>query len=238
MTARSSSGENRWVQPIIVDKAASHEATIVAAAKASVLVRFSQMESETYPLSHYDEWLSGPFTKSVRRASRAQMSGLIQFWTAETHIPYATAEEGDAVALAFPPMLYDTMPKQISKFQVHGTDFSRSGDVPNSGASMVRVLVNDDLTTGKAAAAAAHALWAWMVRFLASGEQDWVDTVTEWAGAGCPFVLDFATPEFLDEIIDSALPGRVIPIHDAGLTEVESGTVTALAIDPFYGALA
>lgn len=235
MTARSSSGENRWVQPIIVDKASTHEAAIAAAAQASVLVRFSGMESDAYPLSHYDEWLSGPFTKSVRRASAAQMSGLIQFWAKETGIPYAVVEIDGSVAIAFPPMLYDAMPKQIAKFQVHGTDFPRFGEVPDTGPAWTRVLVNDDLTTGKAAAAAAHALWAWMLRVMLSSDSADRDLIDAWVAAKCPFVLNLATPEFIDEIIDSALPGRAIAIRDAGLTEVDPGTVTALAVTALTG---
>lgn len=233
MTARSSNPEHRWVQPIIIDKASSHEDAVSAAAKASVLVRLQDHTGSPFPVENYEHWLDGPFTKTVRRASAAQISGLIQFWAKENNVPYAVVEDGSAVAVAFPPMRYEDMPKQIAKFQVHGTDFARDEPVPGETEPIVRVLVNDDLTTGKAAAAAAHALWAWMLPLAHSEDPTFVTFIDKWIAAGCPFGCNFVVEGFIDDLVEMADAGRVVPIRDAGLTEVDPGTITAVALCPF-----
>lgn len=252
MTARGTNPDHPWVQPIIVAKSGSHTATIRCAALASARVYFEPHERSPLPYENYAHWLSGPFTKTVRRASMQQMAGL-RDWAHENGIPYGDATTGDSAAVAFPPLRYAEMPKRLAKHQVHGTDFPREptgaehepGVGPGVGAddeagARVWLLVDESLTTGKAAAAAGHALWAWMLPRLddltTAGPAEPTDGtatagestagMTAWRRKGHPVGLRLVTATRLAEAAHQ--PGAH-PVVDSGLTEVTPNTLTAVA---------
>lgn len=228
MSVRTNS-THPWVQPIIVAKTGEHTATIRAAARASVAVADQPHPSPDYPSSNYLEWLDGPFTKTVRRASGAHIAKLTS-WADSAGLPYAfvAATQVSAgtlvrsVAVAFTPMRYADLPKLISQCQVAGTDLpgaqSASGPV---GAPLV-VHVDNTLTTGKAAAQAAHAAWAY--KLTHTGADAPLSSTSADALARLRVVCVDAA-----ELRTRADRDGALAVRDAGLTEVASGTLTAVA---------
>jgi peptidyl-tRNA hydrolase len=210
------------VQPIIllVDKAdpAAHEDAIKAVATASVAA-YAYALFTGADLTPWTRWLSGPFTKSVRRADAKTFAKLASA-ADEDGVPHAVV--GKAKALALTPAQYADLPKAISRLQVSGTELpDRISDEEGlSPAYSPKLYLNDALgmSTGKAAAQAAHALFAW---FLAAGEQERRD----WLAGECRFDLHLAAADEFAEL-SSEVPGNLL-IEDAGRTEIEPGTATA-----------
>ncbi|MCL2091978.1 MAG: hypothetical protein FWH11_12415 [Micrococcales bacterium] len=201
------------VQPIVVDKAGTHLATIRAAAVASVLCWYAGRLDEVWAV-----WLSGPFTKTVRRAKTAQVLALAQMPGSVT-----VGRPGDpGFAVALPPVRYTDLPREIVRLQVSGTDLPRDPALAGDDDCPVALLLRDDLTTGKAAAQAAHALMAWALP-KADGMGGEVDALVEHAGPPVSLV----DPELLEKA--ARRPGTVA-IRDNGLTEVEPDTLTAVAL--------
>lgn len=223
MSARGNNPNHDWIQPIIVDKAGSHQATIATVAAASVGVYFTSHDESPFPESNYGYWLAGPFGKTVRRTN-ANGLDKIEAWCLENKVAYQRVSHGGSSALALPPMRYADMPKIVANTQVSGTDFERLPDPEDdTSAAAAHVRVNSELTTGKGAAAAAHAIWAWMMSPDHSDE-----TIAQWVRDGLPFAVSTAAPFILSAL--EGCPG-VATIRDAGLTEVEPNTLTAVAVD-------
>lgn len=231
MTARGA-GTHPWVQPIVVAKTGTHETTVLVSALASVGVWSESHADSPFPAANYEHWLSGPFTKTVRRASTSQVDVLIA-WAAKNKIPCSVATIDGSIALAFPPMRYEDMLKRIARLQVSGTDFvwmNKPGVRLNPDPlrrKPVTVAVNADLSTGKAAAAAAHALWAWMLPIAHSARRADTAFFDSWKDAGRPFALTFVSQEVLLRM--KAAGNSAYPVVDSGLTEVAPSTTTAVA---------
>lgn len=206
------------VQPLIllVDKAdpASEIDGIRAAAIASVTAYAADLESgET---SAWERWLSGRFTKSVRRADAKMYTKVL------SAVDGTEAVIGKARALALAPAPYSDYPKVVSRLQVGGTSLPR---VEGAGGSVESPLIvlNEDLgmSTGKAAAQAAHALFAWFLN---------LDDEARAAWSSDPAALVV----FRDGLMFSqgqkfAAPGSVIV--DAGLTEIAPQSTTAYVLN-------
>lgn len=205
---------SEWVQPLVVDKTGDHIGTITAAAVASVMAWVDDdLVEDPCP---WRSWLSGPFTKSVRRADPRKLDA-----TATAH-GGALVTVGRSRAAAFRPVRYDNLPRDLRHLQVSGTDLPRTdAAAPATGAGLpVCVSVWDELTTGKAAAQAAHALFAWARRTT-----------------GAQLAVFAANPTALrvllrpaDELAGLASFDGAIPIRDTGFTEVAPNTLTAVAL--------
>lgn len=222
-------GTHPWVQPIVVSKTGTHLETIVAAAKVSLRVWSLDHTDSPLGRKNYEAWLSGPFTKTVRRASYSDISRILD-WADDNSVPYADEATEDlyGTVLAFPPMRYEDMPKEIGRLQVNGTDFERTAQtVHDDRNTPVTLAVNADLTTGKAAAAAAHALWAWALDRAHSEDPTIVAAYDAWTDAGYPIRVTLLSSRDLAGAVD--VPGAH-PIFDAGLTEVEPQTLTSVAL--------
>lgn len=195
------------VQPILVARA-THADTIAAAAVAAVQVRLAHPDVETW-----GPWTASGITKTVRRFNDADRRRLDRY-LAEHPLPHVEFVLDDAEAIAFAPMAYADLPKPIAKMQVSGTDFDRTSTRASALAAdrVVQVYVRDDLTTGKAAAQAAHALGVF-IESAPGAFRLQVDLVTETA------------------LMAAASSGGAVVISDAGRTEVEPGTITAVALD-------
>lgn len=214
-----------FVQPIVllVDKTdpAAHVDAIRAAASASVAAYAHDLAADA-DLTSWDLWLDGPFTKSVRRADAKTFAKLADTFKEHAHV----ASFGRARALAFRPASYGDLPKAISRLQVSGTELPERGSDAVSIATqwnIPTVVMNGGLgmSTGKAAAQAAHALFAWFLTLDSGLRSDWVTT-------GRNFHLQMAGS---DEFADAAagVPDELL-IEDAGRTEIEPGTATAFVV--------
>ena len=200
------------VQAILVPKGDHpHEDVVMACATASVKALLFTRENPAW-----DEWLSGPFTKSVRRATITQFDDALE-WVA------AAAQVGDVQTVALPPMAYDDFPKCVAKTQVQGTDYPRRGSWdPHPDLlhhdPMVVINPNVEMTTGKMAAQVAHGLMASVLRY---GKMD----LSKWMERGLPWGCFVCTEQEWDVYV------KRCPIHieDAGFTEVEPGTLTVVA---------
>ncbi|XKH58537.1 hypothetical protein LG293_15910 (plasmid) [Citricoccus nitrophenolicus] len=172
----------------------------------------------------WEVWLSGPFTKSVRRADAKAYAKVKDAHPEAVEAVIGDAATSTARALAFAPLLMDSLPKTLAKLQVTGTQLPQ--DKVDDRRGSVRILLNQDLgmTTGKAAAQAAHALLAW---WLLAHDRD--ETVTDWwEEAGRPVAVEWARSRDLRAAQNTDRPGPLI--RDAGHTEIEPGSVTAIAI--------
>jgi peptidyl-tRNA hydrolase len=208
---RRAAGE--LVQPIIllVDKEdpASHAEGIAAAALASVTAFLGDLGNPDWR-----DWASGAFAKTVRRADPKAFAKVLA-----AHPAHAVAEVGKARAAGLAPLPADALPKPLAKLQVSGTQLPPGGALPDAP---VAVVLNASLgmSTGKAAAQAAHALFAWLLE--ADGQR-----LRAWREAGRPLaVRELSERDFLAGVRGAAGP----LIQDAGRTEIEPGTATAYVV--------
>ncbi|WP_154606373.1 MULTISPECIES: peptidyl-tRNA hydrolase [Arthrobacter] len=198
------------VQPIIllVDRVepAGADYGIAAAALASVQAYLRDPENPCW-----QQWAAGAFGKSVRRADAKMFAKVLAAFPG-----HAVASVGDGHAVGFPPMPAQALPKLLAKLQVSDTVLPPGEPL---GAQPVTIVLNGALgmSTGKAAAQAAHALFAWV---LDAGSL----TVDAWSAAGFPLGVIHASPrEFRRGVKRAAGP----VIQDAGRTEIEPGSTTA-----------
>ena len=211
------------VQPIVilVDKSdpAAHGDAVAAAAVASVRAYAAAPDSEAW-----ENWLYGRFTKTVRRANPSAFERL----AGEAQSGPVTV--GRAKAAAFEPVRYEDMPKQLAKLQVSGTQLPEDEPAPRAeGAPLVVLNADLQMSTGKAAAQAAHALLSWYLQLPSGAQQDW-------AAAGWPAAVRFTTGTRFREL--AAHPGAGPLIVDAGMTEIEPDTATAFVAPAGIGSQA
>ena len=181
-------------------------------------------------LPEWEEWLAGSFTKTVRRAR------LAEYGKAKALGPLAEVRRGEASALAFAPAPADSLLKPIARLQVSGTELPRLGWPEDEGATChTFVALNADLgmSTGKAAAQAAHAMWA---VWLQLGELDraaWLDeglAARFESVAGDNLALGKVTGAVLDAFSAELGVKAYAAVHDNGRTEVGPGSLTAVGV--------
>lgn len=214
------------VQPIVllVDKndPAGHRDSIVAAAIASTSAYAKTLGPGVHRDGVWEQWLSGKFTKSVRRADLktfAKLESDVGF-RHESHVVV-----GKAKAMAYLPAAYEDMPRPITRLQVSGTDLP---DAPLTSPARTRsgdpvIVLNGALgmSTGKSAAQAGHALFAWQ---LNRGETD-----GELAGIRLASTqLIIATEDEFQDLRRHAAGPLIV---DSGLTEIDPDTATAFVIE-------
>lgn len=203
----------RWVQPLLIQRGATHEDAIAAVVAACVQAYLARPDN-----TGWLPWLSSSFAKSVRRARPADMDATRGL--ALSDVTFRTAH-----ALGFAPMQYADMPKTLSRTQVTGTDFPRDGwpTPAHDHPDRPTVVIDDDLhlSTGKAAAQAAHGLLAWYL-------QSPVITQQAWIYAQSPFtVTGMSRSKFRD-----ATRAAAVTITDSGFTEIAPNTCTVLVLQP------
>ncbi len=198
------------VQPIIlrIDKEdpSSEDDGISAVARAAVIAYLSAPQDP-----HWQIWAEQAFAKSVRRANPKMFDKVLQMY------PEAMLSEvGKAQAVGLPPLPANDLPKLIAKLQVSGTQLPKSDQVL---ISEVNIAINDSLhmSTGKAAAQAAHALFAWLT-------QEQGENIERWLKAHAPVGVQHLSDAEFRRLRERAA-GPVI--QDAGRTEIEPGSETA-----------
>lgn len=114
------------------------------------------------------------------------------------------------------------MDNTIARLQVSGTDLE-PGETSDPDAKSPVLVLNSSLrmTTGEAAAQAAHALMAY---YLGVGE----DGKAAWAAGGGAFQLLEADADRFARLGAWAFEGTLI--RDNGLTEIAPGSATALVL--------
>jgi len=201
------------VQPIIllVDRVepAGADHGIAAAALASVQAFLQEPENPDW-----QAWAGAAFGKSVRRAD-AKMFAKVR----AAFPDHVLAVVGDGRAIGFPPMPAQELGKLLAKLQVSGTQLPPGEPL---APQAVTIVLNGSLemSTGKAAAQAAHALFAWL---LDAGSV----TVDAWVAAGFPLGVTHAGPK---EFRKGARRACGPVIQDAGRTEIEPGSTTAYVV--------
>lgn len=173
-------------------------------------------------------WLSGPVGKSVRRADAKTFARIVEAFADE--LGGVEGEVGRGLAIGFRPAPKDAVPKKVAKLQVSGTVLPREerpaegGPAPESADGVVLVL-NDGLgmSTGKAAAQSAHAMFAWLLGAIRRDPQ----RVDAWLAAEQPTTVRFASSAEFARLSRHASGPR---IQDAGRTEIAPGSATAFVL--------
>jgi len=183
------------VQPIIISDDLSHEDAIWFGAAASIAFKYMGEGSLI------DEWLASGMRKTVRRAKKSKIKKLVD----ENH-----QFINSYLATASAPLRYEDFCKEVKRMQVSGTDLERIEDYDPVPVDK-NIFVLDTLTTGKAVAQAAHALW-----------MSDVDVMSE------DFEVMCVSAEELAAL--AAAEGVVSVVRDAGHTEVDADTLTAVMV--------
>lgn len=185
----------------------SHEETQLAVAKA-IIAFFDS--AKTCAGGEWHEavkaWLSGRIRKVARRARGTE-------WEAVKALDGIYAKYGKAEVIILPPHLADAPPAEVKKLQVSGLDLVRDQSfVSPASKGVLQVAVNPEIpmTTGKTLAQVGHAVQ------LAIFASTW-DVMNSWRSNATPV-----------SIVDwDSLDTDAVDVHDAGFTEVESGSLTA-----------
>ncbi|MEG2422812.1 peptidyl-tRNA hydrolase [Glutamicibacter sp.] len=201
------------VQPIIlrIDKEdpSSEDEGLSAVARAAVIAYLQDPQNPDW-----QQWASQAYAKSVRRANPKMFAKVLEMFPEQM-----VSEVGKARAVGLPPLPAADLPKLIAKLQVSGTQLPKAEEVLDAQISIV-LNKSLNMSTGKAAAQAAHALFAWLTESPA-------EEVEAWLHAHAPVGIKHLPRREFDRLSRQAA-GPVI--QDAGRTEIEPGSVTAFVI--------
>ena len=201
------------VQPIIlrIDKEdpSSEDEGLSAVARAAVIAYLQDPQNPDW-----QQWASQAFAKSVRRANPKMFAKVLEMFPEQM-----VSEVGKAQAVGLPPMPAVDLPKLIAKLQVSGTQLPKADEVLDA---KINIVLNKSLemSTGKAAAQAAHALFAWLTEAPA-------ESVEAWLQSQAPVGIRHLPRKDFEQLSRQAA-GPVI--QDAGRTEIEPGSVTAFVM--------
>ncbi|KWR72702.1 hypothetical protein RN04_05710 [Arthrobacter sp. W1] len=201
------------VQPIIlrIDKEdpSSEDEGLSAVARAAVIAYLQDPQNPDW-----QQWASQAFAKSVRRANPKMFAKVLEMFPEQM-----VSEVGKAQAVGLPPLPAADLPKLIAKLQVSGTQLPKADEVLDA---KINIVLNKSLemSTGKAAAQAAHALFAWLTEAPAESVEAWLQSQ---APVG---IMHLPRKDF--EQLSRQAAGPVI--QDAGRTEIEPGSVTAFVM--------
>lgn len=214
-------GEAPWALQLVgrVERASRPSRTAVYEAAAMAVVALladdrSRPDGEWGP--SVERWLAGRIRKIARRARGAD-------WERVQALPGVTVLQGGAEVRALVPGPVDEVPPEVSRLQLRAWGLDAPGARPDvapvvGGAVVVSLAAAPLLSTGKGAAAAGHAAQlAWMMMEPARRRQ--------WAASGFEVVVE--QPGDLAWLVRRQTAPVVVV--DAGYTEVEPDTCTAVA---------
>lgn len=185
----------------------SHEEVILATAKA--ITEFFESDKTCDGgawKENVDAWLSGRIRKIARRARGVE-------WETVRNMDGIYVSYGKAEIMVLPPYPVDNVPKEIKKLQVSGLDLVRDDSlVYGETCGHLQFAVNPEIvmSTGKTIAQVGHAV---QLAIFASDRK----TLNSWRENDTPLSLT-SWDVFGEDAVE---------VHDAGFTEVASGTLTA-----------
>jgi peptidyl-tRNA hydrolase len=156
--------------------------------------------------------LRGRIRKVVRRARGAQ-------WRRALTVDGLDVTHRSAELRVYPPIPVDAWPPELARLQVGGTELTDPEPLPapEPGTPLVLLSPHVTMTAGKAMAQAAHA-----------AQLGWRSLPPErraaWRATGFAMTVRDATPAQWAAAVAAGVP----VVHDAGFTEVEPDSQTAL----------
>lgn len=180
------------------------------AAARGVLLMLTADRPEWLPA--IQAWDGSHIRKVVRRARGAE-------WRRALTVDGLDVVHGSAEVRVYPPIPVGEWPPELARLQVGGTELADPEPPPATppGTPLVLLSPHVSMTAGKAMAQAAHAAQLGY-RSLAA------DRRAAWREVGFPLAVRDATPAQWAEAIAAGAP----VVHDAGFTEVEPNSQTAL----------
>ncbi|TRW46380.1 hypothetical protein [Georgenia yuyongxinii] len=206
------------VQPILIATSGDHVVTVSCAARASVLAYVQPIMAGEPVAPEWETWLGvgkSAMPTTVRAAGQGDLEAAGR-WAEEKQVNHLLIKDGTNAALALAPVQSSGIPAVVDQVSEADDDLARSDQPAPVSTATVRVEVAASLTTSRAAAQAARALWAWAVPQLI----DAPEPLAEWARTGG--VIDLAVVDALDtrdgafivrdqdEPTAVAIPGRLL----------------------------
>ena len=209
----------QYVMPLVVrlEREAMPQRTDALETAARAVLTLLSDPRTTDPEGEWAEavaaWQDARIRKVVRRARGSE-------WRRAEALPGITVTGRTAEVRVYPPVPLDAWPKDLARLQVSGTDFGDDEPPapPEPGVPVIWMNPKVEMTAGKSMAQAGHAaqLGWWRMD---------PDRAAKWAADGFPLRVRTAAPEHWADLAASDFP----MVRDAGFTEVEPGTATAIA---------
>lgn len=206
-----------WAMPIVVRAEKGDEPTAAAVAEACATAVVRLLDDERSRDGEWSadvrRWLDGRIRKVARRARGPR-------WTAAAALPGVTVAHRGAQVRAFVPTPTDAVPPEISKLQVAGLELAPGEPAPpHDGWLEIATTPTVAMTPLKTAVQVAHAAQLALTAMTPADLDDW-----RAAGFGVRLIRPDAAG--WARWVSSA---RVV-VRDAGFTEIDPGTRTAIAL--------
>lgn len=207
--------ESPWALQCVVKDTKDFTALQLAHAMAVSVASFlDSIEPDTERSNAYQRWMDGRIRKILRRAKN---SG----WDAVQEVDGETYEVDGVSIRVLTPTAMDAIPRPVAKCQVsHLTTLENTVATHGSDAPHLKIYTNRSLNMSapKAAVAAAHVSQLMAMKLTDEDYEAW---------KASSFAL---TVSSLGEITDFVESVSSVAVHDAGLTEVVPGSITAIGI--------
>lgn len=215
--------DNPWAMQLVIERnkqdLANHIDVLEAAATAVVQLlddpRVTDLDGEW--VDAVAHWRAGWIRKVARRAENKR-------WRDAQALDGITAVSGTAAVRAFVPGPVASLPPQLHKLQVGGTELPTLHDSTQQTTTVILELnPHTELTTGKAAAQAGHAAQLAYERLVADDADDASEVLAAWRADNFRVRVEIPTQQ------QWARADRPVRVVDAGLTELKQATETARA---------
>ncbi len=208
-------GETPWAMQFVVKDSKDFTPLQLANAVATATSRFlDTLEPGTPRDDAVKRWMEGRIRKILRRAKNSA-------WNALAELPHETYTVGGVEIRVFDPSSMDEIPRAISKCQVsHLTTLPEKEAKVGPKDALLDIYTNRSLnmSPAKAAVAAGHVAQLMGMKLSPADYE-------KWRQAG--FTVRTSSLGDLGEFEATAAS---VAVHDAGLTEVPSGSITAIGI--------